>query len=182
MQQLLLGTISTMQEPSIKRPVRPVLLKMPTQIAASQWGYTQIWKESMRIVSRSRPRTCSTLLHDTKVGTEPGTEPRTTQRSASASRTARRTQEYRDTKRGTTSYIHSPPGTRSCHAVTVTQDGSTWARRVRYPERHQTLRCRGVYETLGSGVAHKVPSTGDYYGIGRFTPAERGNRQSWRLV
>lgn len=155
------GTVSCMQGFS-KRPVRPVLMKMPPQTAALQWGYTQIWREGMRHYTRSSPRTCSI---DPKIDIES----QNLRRSASASRLTSRTQECSNLEPVSSSRVDGD-GKAGRRGKKI-NDGTTRASRARSQDWIHTLRCSGIYETIGSGVAHKVPSTGEYYGIGRFTPA-----------
>lgn len=155
------GIIGCMQGCS-KSPVRPVLMKMPPQTTTSQWGYTQIWKQGMRHTARSSPQTCIDPRMDMEAGN--------LRRSASASRLTCRTQDCSKLERVVSTPVALGDGKLSQRAKNI-NDGSTTASRARSQDRIHNLRCSGIYEAIGSGVAHKVPSTGEYYGIGRFTPA-----------
>lgn len=132
---------------------------MPPQTATSQWGYAQMWKEG---------RPCNG--NDAE-----SIETKKLRRSKSESRSVNLSH-----KGVSTNYSKSNPviicgGTGDKTSGSVKNHGLSRSR-PRSHDRVKNLCDSGAFETIGSGVAHKVPSSGGYYGVGRFTPAKHVQR------
>ena len=147
---------SHVQEQRAKRPIRPVLLQMPPQAATSQWGYAQIWKEG---------KACRS--NDTA-----SIEMRTLRRSKSTSRMVDGQNTGFWVHGGIAGPVSAGDGGLVNKCGFVAKDGRTRVRRTRSQERPTNLCGSSIYETIGSGVAHKVPCSGEYYGFGRFASAD----------
>eukprot|EP00892_Ulva_mutabilis_P004854 jgi/Ulvmu1/2740/UM014_0197.1 len=158
---------STSTVPPDRVPARPVLLKMPPQTSRTQWGYAHIWQQGQPYPrSRSRTATVGTCnKKDSRLG-----------RTTSALWLGGRTSGTSAAVLPSVTYPAKLPVDKCCgtratskgpgRSVSNIKDGSAGLH-----SEQNVYHNAGMYDTIGSGIARKIPATGEYHGQGRFTSA-----------
>lgn len=142
-----------------KHPIRTVLLQMPKLTSMSQWGYVQIWKQG-QFTSRARSRVSqlgtrvSELQQPRNISRADRTVHRHTLPTHAKQIGGHGMNDHQDTCNSQAEQ-HVAHDTCTTGHTTVGEMGMTVA--------------TTAFDTIGSGVVHKIPQTG-YYGIDRFGP------------